>query len=79
VDPHIIPRAASFMRQISLENIELNGPVIEREPTSPAARAMLDLSRSLITAYDIHLAGLLPYVAARRLGRKPATLKETAA
>jgi chromosome partitioning protein len=68
LDSNIIPTAAGFLRQVSLVNEEDSGPVIEREPSSPAARVMVDLSRSVIGAYDIQLAGLTPVVMPRRQG-----------
>ena len=73
VDPNIIPHAASFMRQVSLADDTRSAPVIEKEPSSSAAKAIFDLSQSLVGAYDIHLAGTLPIVVARRTGpkRKP--------
>lgn len=73
VDPNIIPRAASFMRQVSLEDDDMSAPVIEKEPNSVAARAMVDLSQSLIGAYGIQLAGLLPLVLPRSRGPKKKT------
>ena len=75
VDPNIIPHAASFMRQISLADDSSSAPVVEKEPSSTAAKAILDLSQSLVGAYDIHLAGTLPIVVARKTGpkKKPKT------
>ncbi len=70
VDPCIIPHAASFVRQVSLASDERSGPVIEKEPSSSAARAIIDLSQSLIGAYGIRLAGALPVVAQRHRGPK---------
>lgn len=70
VDPNIIPRAASFMRQVSLESDTMSAPVIEKEPNSTAARSMIELSQSMIGAYDIQLAGLLPLVLPRSRGPK---------
>ncbi len=70
VEHSIIPHAASFVRQVSLASDENSGPVIEKEPTSSAARAIIDLTQSLIGAYDIRLAGLMPVVAHRNRGPK---------
>ncbi len=70
VDPNIIPHAASFMRQVSLSDDMHSAPVIEKEPSSSAAKAIADLAQSLIGAYDIHMAGTLPIVVARKGGPK---------
>jgi chromosome partitioning protein len=67
VDGNIIPRAAAFQRQISLFDNAASGPVLEREPNSASAKVMIDLTRSLISHYDIQLAGLTPVV--QQLGR----------
>jgi len=68
LDPNVIPRAAGFMRQVSLFSDADSGPVIEREPNTPASRVMIDLSRSLLGVYDIQLAGLMPVVLPRKPG-----------
>ncbi len=52
-----IPHASSFMRQIDLRQTSQSGPVLEREPSSAAARAIIDLTKSLIRHYDIRMAG----------------------
>lgn len=70
VDPCVIPHAAGFVRQVSLASDDRSGPVIEKEPTSSAARAIIDLSQSLIGAYGIKLSGALPVVAHRNPGPK---------
>ena len=70
VDPNIIPHAASFVRQVDLTSDQESGPVVEKEPTSTAARAIIDLSQSLVGAYDIRIAGALPVVAHRHRGPK---------
>ena len=68
LDTVVIPRLASFLRQVSLTDDSDSGPVIEREPTSPAAQVMIDLSRSLLGAYDVQLAGMIPMVIPRKPG-----------
>ena len=75
VDPNIIPHAASFMRQVSLADDSYSSPVVEKEPSSSAAKAILDLTQSLIGAYDIQMAGTLPIVIPRKSGpkKKPQT------
>ena len=70
VEHSIIPHTASFVRQVSLISDERSGPAIEKEPTSSAARAIIDLTQSLIGAYDIRLAGVMPVVAHRSRGPK---------
>ena len=70
VEHSIIPHTASFVRQVSLTSDERSGPAIEKEPTSSAARAIIDLTQSLIGAYDIRLAGVMPVVAHRSRGPK---------
>jgi len=52
----VIPHASSFMRQVELYKEEQSGPAIEREPNSTAARAVIDLTKSLTKEYDIRLA-----------------------
>jgi len=45
------------MTQIKLFNAEKSGPVLETEPNSIAARAIIDLSKSLVNEYEIKIAG----------------------
>jgi len=52
----VIPHASSFMRQVELYKEEQSGPAIEREPNSTAARAIIDLTKSLVKEYDIRIA-----------------------
>lgn len=73
LDPNVIPQLSSFARQISLLDDAESGPVLEREPNSQAARAMIELTGSLSNHFDVHLAGLIPVVDVRRPGRKKAT------
>lgn len=79
LDPNIIPRAAAFARQVSLFEDAASGPIIEREPSSPGARVMIDLTRSLIGAYDIQLAGMMPVVPQTSRGRRVGTPARAAA
>jgi len=44
------------MRQVELYKEEQSGPAIEREPNSTAARAIIDLTKSLVKEYDIRIA-----------------------
>lgn len=62
IDPCIIPRYASFARQVSLYSDAESGPILEREPNSPAAKAIIDLTRSLVGYYDVKLANQIPVV-----------------
>ena len=62
IDPCIIPRYASFARQVSLYSDAESGPILEREPNSPAAKAIMDLTRSLMGFYDVKLAEQIPVV-----------------
>ena len=62
IDPCIIPRYASFARQVSLYSDEESGPILEREPTSSAAKAIIELTRSLIGFYSVKLAEQIPVV-----------------
>ncbi|NYG35488.1 ParA family protein [Sphaerotilus montanus] len=62
IDPCIIPRYASFARQVSLYSDAESGPILEREPNSPAAKAIIDLTRSLIGFFDVKLAEQIPVV-----------------
>jgi chromosome partitioning protein len=70
IDPNVIPQLASFSRQISLLDDADSGPVLEREPNSQAARAMIDLTHSLLNYFNVSLGGLLPVVQQRLPGRK---------
>jgi chromosome partitioning protein len=57
LNDNVIPHSATFMRQVDLSSDSKSGPALEREPNSIAARAMIDLTKSLIREYDIRLAG----------------------
>lgn len=72
LDPNVIPQLSSFARQISLQDDNESGPVLEREPNTQASRAMIELTSSLINHFHIHLAGMIPVVEVRRPGRKKA-------
>jgi len=73
LDSNVIPQLSSFARQISLLDDQESGPILEREPNSQAARAMIELTGSMINFFDVHLAGLIPVVGYRSPGRKKAT------
>jgi chromosome partitioning protein len=53
LDDNVIPHAAGFMRQMSLYEDADSGPILEREPRSVGARAIIDLTKSLIRKYGI--------------------------
>ena len=55
LDDNIIPHASGFMRQMSLYEPTDSGPILEREPRSVGARAIIDLTKSLIRLYGITL------------------------
>ncbi len=55
VDDNVIPYAAGFMRETSFYNDGDSGPILEREPNSLGARAMIDLTKSLIRRFGIQL------------------------
>jgi chromosome partitioning protein len=79
LDPNVIPQLASFSRQMSLLDDQDSGPVLEQEPNSQAARAMIELTNSMLNHFDVHLAGLLPFVEVRRPGRKKAVKAQATA
>lgn len=55
----MIPHSPAFGRQFSLDAAdEAHMPVIEREPSSAAARAMVDLTRALIPLFGVRLGGI---------------------
>ena len=62
IDPCIVPRYAAFARQVSLYSDAESGPILEREPNSPAAKAIIELTRSLIGFYDVKLAEQIPVI-----------------
>ncbi len=55
LNDNVIPHSSAFMRQIDLLRDELSGPVLERDPNSIAARAIIDLTKSLVREYDLSL------------------------
>lgn len=55
VDDQVIPHSQSFARQVALFENDESGPVLEREPSSVASRAIIDLTKSLIRRYRITL------------------------
>lgn len=72
LDPNVIPQLSSFARQISLLDDNESGPILEREPNSQAARAIIELTRSMQTYFNVHLAGMIPVVEGLRPGRRKA-------
>ena len=58
LNDNIIPHAASFLRQIDLFKEEDSGPVLERESGSVGARAIIDLTKSLIKRFDVRMADI---------------------
>lgn len=56
LDDNVIPHAAGFMRQMSLYEDADSGPILEREPRSVGARAIIDLTKSLVRKYGISLS-----------------------
>lgn len=71
LDDNILPHAAAFMRDMSVMAEGDSGAVIEREPRSFGARAVIDLTNSLLDYYKV---SLLPPNAA---GRLPARARKT--
>lgn len=55
LNENMIPHSTSFMRQVDIASDERSGPVLEREPNSIAARAIIDLTNSLVLEYGIQL------------------------
>ncbi len=55
LDDNVIPHSAGFQRQMSLYEDSESGPILEREPRSVGARAIIDLTKSLIRKYGITL------------------------
>lgn len=60
LDDNILPFAASFRRQVSMVDDALTGTVLEREPASVGAKAIVDLAWSLVARYGISLGGHPP-------------------
>jgi chromosome partitioning protein len=56
----IIRDFVGFLRETDPDNLETNGPVLEKEPNSVGARDIIDLTKSLIKLYGIRLAGTTP-------------------
>lgn len=59
VDTAIVPRYASFVRQVDLYDDARSGPILDREPNSPAAKAIVELTRSLVSAFGVKMAGVI--------------------
>ena len=54
----VIPHAISFMRQVDLFKEHESGTVLEREPSSIAARGIIDLAKSLVKEFGIKFNGV---------------------
>lgn len=57
LNDNILPFSASFRRQISMVDDGLTGTVLEREPSTVSAEAIVNLAWSLVDRYQIPLAG----------------------
>jgi len=57
LNDNILPWAASFRRQINMADDNLSGTVLEREPGTLSAEAIINLTWSLVDRYQIHMAG----------------------
>ncbi len=68
LNDNILPFSASFRRQINMLDDALSGTVLEREPGTVSAEAVINLAWSLIDRYQIHLDGQWAPVADLRLG-----------
>ncbi|WP_194726475.1 ParA family protein [Noviherbaspirillum malthae] len=54
----VIKTAVGFLRDVKLDNIPENAPLMEREPTSPGAGDIRAVTNEIIKAFDIRLAGV---------------------
>jgi chromosome partitioning protein len=68
LNDNILPFSASFRRQINMLDDALSGTVLEREPGTVSAEAVINLAWSLVDRYQIHLAGHWSPVADARMG-----------
>lgn len=57
LNENVIQQFSGFHRQQSLPGAESKGAVVEQEPNSAGAKAMIDLAKSLLGRYKITLAG----------------------
>lgn len=57
LNENVIQQFSGFHRQQALPGGESRGAIVEQEPGSPGAKAMLDLAKSLLGRYRITLAG----------------------
>jgi len=57
LNENIIQQYSGFHRQQSLPGGESRGSLIEQDPNSPGAKAMIDLAKSLLSRYKIKIAG----------------------
>lgn len=56
MDDTVVREFVGFLRENDVHNDENSGPVLEHEPTSGGARDIIDLTKSLISHYDIQIA-----------------------
>jgi chromosome partitioning protein len=66
----VIPHSVSFMRQMDLFDPANSGPVLEREPNSVSARAIIDIAKSLVRLYDIKLGNVATGKASKSVKRE---------
>ena len=57
LNENVIQQFSGFHRQQALPGAESKGSVVEQDPNSPGAKAMMDLAKSLLSRYKITLAG----------------------
>ncbi|MHB0929568.1 MAG: ParA family protein [Candidatus Nanopelagicales bacterium] len=57
LNENIIQQFSGFHKQQALPGKEAKGAIVEQEPSSAGAKAMLDLAKSLLWRYKIKLAG----------------------
>jgi len=55
VNDTVVRSYAGFMREVNMEDVTKSAPLLEREPTSSAARNIMDLTRSLIHLYNVRM------------------------
>ena len=57
LNENVIQQFSGFHRQQALPGAEARGAVVEQDPNSAGAKAMMDLAKSLLGRYKITLAG----------------------
>jgi chromosome partitioning protein len=57
MNENVIPHYSGFAKQQSLLIEESKGPLVEQDPNSVGAKAMFDLTKSLLSRYGITLCG----------------------